>query len=347
MGFQSFVLSGVWVVGPMLGGVLAEAYGVRNAFFLAGLGISLCSVGYSQLPETLHTASRLATTRQGASEADVSEADASTTGAHGALGHHRAHRRRPLEAEDPPASRISCGAASGNSSAPAAPPSALPASLAAMVPLLRTDNVQALSAMAVAASIGQGCFMTVLTLHAREAWGASPAEIGAMFSLSGLSYIAGMPVGSWLAARTGRKALIVPGLVVSNVTFALLPCIDTRNAFFALLWLSYVSSAITGPALSAFTAEVLPPASRGQAGAVSRTFGDLTSLTAPIALGLLADATSCGTAIVASSTLCSGCVAFFAWKAREIAHMAPRDPDVGNALGRNGGHANPGPPRQD
>ena len=97
--------------------------------------------------------------------------------------------------------------------------------------------------MAVAASIGQGCFMTVLTLHAREAWGASPAEIGAMFSLSGLSYIAGMPVGSWLAARTGRKALIVPGLVVSNVTFALLPCIDTRDAFFALLWVRAVALA--------------------------------------------------------------------------------------------------------
>ena len=64
MAFQSFVLSGVWVAGPMLGGVLAEAYGVRNNFYLAGVGIGLCSLGYAQLPETLQLRQQRHQTRQ-------------------------------------------------------------------------------------------------------------------------------------------------------------------------------------------------------------------------------------------------------------------------------------------
>ena len=43
MALQSFVLSGVWVVGPVLGGLLAEAHGARNSFYLAGVGVGLCS----------------------------------------------------------------------------------------------------------------------------------------------------------------------------------------------------------------------------------------------------------------------------------------------------------------
>ena len=49
MGLQSIVLSGAWVAGPVLGGLLCEAYGAQNSFLAAGLGIALCSVGYSRL----------------------------------------------------------------------------------------------------------------------------------------------------------------------------------------------------------------------------------------------------------------------------------------------------------
>ena len=334
MAFQSFVLSGVWVAGPMLGGVLAEAYGVRNNFYLAGVGIGLCSLGYAQLPETL----QLRQQRPGAGSSD------------GGVG----------------------GGGGATAPSPSLSERTLPVqrAIAAMLPLLRSSNVQALSALAASASLGQGCFMVVLTLHAREAWGASPADLGAMFSLTGISAVAGMPIGSWLAARTGRKALIIPGLVLSHISFACLAFVDTREAFYALLLLSSLSSAVIGPALGAFTAEVLPRTQRGQANAVSRTSGDIGSLMAPIALGILvrstwrsnarvlkhatsaccdcpslgasqarlcplpqrvrssiyecgpcsraqADVTSCGAAIVTTSALCCGCVSLFALRAQE------------------------------
>jgi len=301
MAFQSFVLSGVWVAGPMLGGLLAEAYGVRNAFFLAGCGIACCSVGYSQLPETLHEATKLAKARK-ASGRSSSSAEAFEA----AAPHHQG------------SSATAANDGRGIGEARKGFGRILPESISSLLPLLRSSNVQALSALASASSIGQGCFMTVLTLHAREAWGATPSELGAMFSMFGLSYVAGMPIGSWLAARMGRKALIVPGLALSNLSFATLAFVDTREAFYALLLLTNLSSAITGPALGAFTAEVLPPDSRGQAGAVSRMSADCTGLVAPVALGLLADATSCGMAIVTTAGLTGGCTFLFALRAREV-----------------------------
>ena len=49
------LVGSVWVVGPAIGGWLAEIYGFRNAFFVAGAGAALCSLGYTRLPETLKT----------------------------------------------------------------------------------------------------------------------------------------------------------------------------------------------------------------------------------------------------------------------------------------------------
>jgi DHA1 family multidrug resistance protein-like MFS transporter len=54
MALQSFVLSGVWVIGPICGGMLAEGYGAQNSFYIAGICMALSSIGFSRLPETRH-----------------------------------------------------------------------------------------------------------------------------------------------------------------------------------------------------------------------------------------------------------------------------------------------------
>ena len=58
MGFQGVVIGSVWIVGPALGGQLAEWYGYQNSFIIAGIGSALCSLGYRQLPETLRPSTR-------------------------------------------------------------------------------------------------------------------------------------------------------------------------------------------------------------------------------------------------------------------------------------------------
>ena len=297
MAAQSFVLSGVWVVGPLLGGLLAEAYGVRNSFFVAGAGVALCSFGYARLPETLRSA------------AAAAEAAAVTSKDGHAAAASSASSEPPGAAE---------GTARAGPAAGAGAAAGIGGYVEAMRPLLASHNVQALSALATSTSFSQACFMAVLTLHARSLFDASPADLGLMFSLVGISHVSGGPLGGWLAGKMGRKALIVPGLALSHLAFGSLAFATTREDFLLLLLLSQFTAACTSPALAAFTAEVLPPESRGQAMSISRMSADVASLGAPVALGLLADSTSCGTSILATSSVCGGLTAIFALKAREV-----------------------------
>merc|ERR1711871_852372 len=53
MGANQMVGGSVWLIGPALGGWLADAYGFQNSFIIAGLGAASCSVGYTFLQESL------------------------------------------------------------------------------------------------------------------------------------------------------------------------------------------------------------------------------------------------------------------------------------------------------
>ena len=301
-----------WVVGPICGGLLAGWWGVQNSFYIAGVGVAICSFGYARLPETLHAA--------------VSAAAASSATAATATSATAATSAAPATAAGSSSSSSSSTTHTLGCHSDAAPDAALAPSpgydlggdeTPTYQQLLRSPNVQALSALSMSSSFSQGCFMAVLTLHARNLFGASPADIGLMFSLVGMSYVAGGPVGGWLASRVGRRALIVPGLALSNLAFGSLVLASERESFFALLLLSNLSMAVVSPAISAFTAEVLAPEVRGQAMSISRSAADVASLGAPLALGMLADATSCGTSILATAGLCASCTTIFSLRAAE------------------------------
>ena len=109
----------------------------------------------------------------------------------------------------------------------------------------------------------------------------------------------------------------MPGLALSNLAFGSLVLAGEKESFFALLLLSNLANAVVSPAISAFTAEVLAPEVRGQAMSISRSAADVASLGAPLALGMLADATSCGTSILATAGLCGSCTTLFALRAAE------------------------------
>ena len=329
MALQSFVLSGVWVVGPACGGLLANTYGAQNSFYIAGVAVALCSFGYGRLPETLLDAVR----RGGKRAADAAHGGGTggtdgTGGTGGNGGTDGTNGTGGTGGNDGTDGSATSSRASASSSSAAAPESAV-----TYHRLLRAPNVQALSALAMSTAFSQGGFMAVLTLHAANLFNASPADIGLMFSMVGLSYVAGGPIGGWLASFAGRKRLIVPGLALSNLAFGSLVFADSKEAFFALLLLSNFSSACVSPALSAFTAEVLPPEARGQALAVSRMSADVASLGAPLALGMLADATTSGTAIVTTACLCGSGTALFALRADERAVLAFASASTASAAG--------------
>ena len=64
--------------------------------------------------------------------------------------------------------------------------------------------------------------------------------------------------------------------------------------------------------------QVLPPHLRGQAMSINRTCGDVVGLSAPIALGLLADYSDCASAILVSAGITTCCTSLFALRAREL-----------------------------
>ena len=168
MGIQSTVLSGAWVVGPVIGGYLADLYGARNAFYLAGLGIGLCSMGYSTLPETLQA--------RGTLQGPVGAADDGT--------HGRGVCSTPKKDAGVVAGAVEAsttGAAVGDKTS-----GGDSTAVATYMNLLSSHNVQALSALATASAVGQACFMSVVTMHARHLWEAGAADLGLMFSLMGV-----------------------------------------------------------------------------------------------------------------------------------------------------------------
>lgn len=141
LGFQQATIGSVWIFGPAMGGFLAEAYGFRNAFVIAGVGSALCSLGYRQLPETLKLT--LEPAREGADK------DATAEGLLPRLGMSEATFTKNF-------SEWRRNAAE----------------------LCRDPNQQALIALSLASPMRGACYMTVLPLHLADTLNAGPADIG-------------------------------------------------------------------------------------------------------------------------------------------------------------------------
>mgnify|MGYP002639071969 CR=1 FL=1 len=151
MGVNQAVAGSVWIVGPAVGGWLAETYGMRTSFVIAGVGSALCSIGYTFLPETLrrkHAAVDEAAAVGGAGGAD----GASTTKRKSLREHGRAW-------------------------------------LKDVRPILASGNQQGLIFLSIIPALRWSCFTTVVALHASETIGAGPQEIGLMFTALALSQV--------------------------------------------------------------------------------------------------------------------------------------------------------------
>ena len=72
--------------------------------------------------------------------------------------------------------------------------------------------------------------MAVLTLHARTLFGATPADIGLMFSLVGMSYVAGK--------ATGTKEIIQlqPASLMTSFPISLMSCLTSQAGQSAAGW---------------------------------------------------------------------------------------------------------------
>ena len=126
-----------------------------------------------------------------------------------------------------------------------------------------------------------------------------------MFSLMGAAQVVGLPLGSWLGSRFEKKHVIVGGLLITPRRRR-----DRRRRHRGLLPRAararHAEGRVRNRALGAFGARRCRrrrAASDGDHAACS----DVVGLGAPVALGLLADSTSCGAAIGSSAITMTGC----------------------------------------
>jgi MFS family permease len=153
------------------------------------------------------------------------------------------------------------------------------------------------------------------------AHGASAPQIGIVAAVYPAVWGAGQLVTGWLSDHTGRKPLIVAGMLVQAGALALLVA---GGGAFATALVSAVflglGTALVYPTLIAAVSDAVQPVERAQVVGVYRFWRDFGFVVGALLAGLVADAAGSGSAIaiVAGLTAGSGAwVAFTDWVERD------------------------------
>jgi MFS family permease len=344
LGFQQTISGLSFVAGPAIGGILAEAYGARTAFYLVGVSAGICSIGYSFLPETVKHPERLRdifsrqkatpTPPMAATPAVTSTTAAATPGV--ASSEHEMLIKNPKvppaatiapasgdSAPTPPAEDIAVTAATvaavTTSSAAA---SGTPASSDAAVTklswreLLRNPTQQAVLVVVSATCMCYAAQIAVVPMHLMHMFSMGAGDIGLLFSVASGIGIFGAPVGGWVADRFGRKVAIAVPTVTSALSAVLLTVATTPLMFTGLMVTWSLSLSLLNPGLTALAADIAPDGHRGATLALSRQASDIVFTMAPLALGALAAAVNCEAALAATAGTVAASFVFFMFRAK-------------------------------
>jgi MFS family permease len=153
------------------------------------------------------------------------------------------------------------------------------------------------------------------------AHGASASQIGVVAAVYPAVWGAGQLLTGWLSDHTGRKPLIVAGMLVQAGALALLVAGGGAFAWalVAAIFLG-IGTALVYPTLIAAVSDAVQPVERAQVVGVYRFWRDFGFVIGALLAGLVADAAGYGSAIaiVAGLTAASGAwVAFTRWVERD------------------------------
>jgi MFS family permease len=159
--------------------------------------------------------------------------------------------------------------------------------------------------------------------------GASVREIAVVAAVYPLVWGLGQLATGWVSDVTGRKPLIIAGMLVQAAALALLVAGDgSFEPSVAAAVLLGVGTAMVYPTLIAAVSDRVRPRARPQAVGVYRFWRDFGFVAGALVAGFAADATSAATAItvVAALTAASGLtVAATSWSAPTMLRPQPAD----------------------
>jgi MFS family permease len=159
------------------------------------------------------------------------------------------------------------------------------------------------------------------------AHGASVREVAVVAATYPVVWGAGQLVTGWLSDRTGRKPLIVAGMLIQAAALALL--VAGNGAFTPSLAAAVglgVGTAMVYPTLIAAVSDTSQPRDRARTVGVYRFWRDFGFVLGALIAGIGADATSprAAVAIVAALTAASGlAVAATSWQPRPSLNQTP------------------------
>jgi len=148
-----------------------------------------------------------------------------------------------------------------------------------------------------------GTRATLMPLHADEALQWGPAEIGVVFTVTGVMTLFTLMPSAWAADAIGRRNVILFSGVVAGAGAVLVGTFSGAVGFVIGNIVMTLGTGTAGPAPAAYVADIAPPGKRGMAIALYRSAGDVGFLAAPPLLGLLSESTSLQTALIVGGAI--------------------------------------------
>lgn len=315
MGLQSTAIHLAYGLGPAIGGWLCTLHGARVSFFVVGGATAVSSALFSFLKETRGPKAVLSFYETAA----ASELKDSKP-----LTNHPSSTDSSDEGRSSNSSSNTAGTAATTDADTTTTRSSTAQKTTWEVykPLLRSPNQQAVMAMNFAIFSSYSALMAIFPIHVAEILGptGTTADVGTLFAAAALVGFAGAPVGGYLADKFGRKATIVPAaaLIAASAALVSMPFLDSYSTMLPAVMLWGLGNSMCNPGLSAFSADIAKDEdTRAQALALSRMSGDAAFLLAPLGLGVLAEYTSCATALHCTASVVLLANLFFAARATE------------------------------
>lgn len=172
----------------------------------------------------------------------------------------------------------------------------------------------------MAAFARTGGLFNVIPLIAEDEMGLSPDQIGlglGMISILGLVLV--YPSGA-LVDRYGRKAVIVPSILLSGLAMLAFSWAHSFPTFMLASTFWATATGIAGAAPAAYAADVAPPGMIASAMSLYRTLSDIGYVLGPLALGAIADLLTPDASLWITATMLIGTGIAFAVHARETLH---------------------------
>lgn len=184
--------------------------------------------------------------------------------------------------------------------------------------LLRSENLVLISLVTLAAAFSRtGGLFNVIPILADQEMQLSPDQIGVglgMISIVGMIFV--YPSGM-LVDHFGRKAVIVPSVILSAIGMLAFVVADDYASFLVASTFWATAGGIAGAAPGAYAADVAPPGMMASAMGVYRALSDVGYVIGPLAMGGISDIAGADTSLIVTAVLLLVVGILFAFRADE------------------------------